>query len=37
MKFLYDMIGGAHDLQARVKWQAGDVCVWDQVRPLRMA
>jgi sulfonate dioxygenase len=31
MKFLYDMVASAHDLQARVKWQPGDVCVWDQV------
>lgn len=29
--FLYNYIASAQDLQARVKWQTGDVCVWDQV------
>jgi sulfonate dioxygenase len=29
LKFLYDHIALSQDLQARVKWKAGTVVVWD--------
>ena len=30
INFLYHYIAQSQDLQARVRWNTGDVCVWDQ-------
>lgn len=34
LKFLSDHVTKSADIQARYKWNEGDVCVWDQVRSL---